>query len=210
MRCWNGGRRYQQREFFLCRNQPNFFLLPLTLFFAGTSIHFCYHRLVFLLEQSDLFATIIFGFCWNQPLFLLPPALYFAGTSIQFCYNRMCYVLESVFFCYYRLFVLLEPDQFFATTGFGGQPHRLAINAATGSRQHRRGTVCGRRRGGATMDAGKPTKKLLQVNAFLLRLTTASVGGELLRRASEARQTGKDGNARCGTREETGRPPCFS
>lgn len=46
------------------------------LYFAGTSVDFCYHHLFDLLEPALNFAS------------LLPPVFWFAGTSFNFCYHQ--------------------------------------------------------------------------------------------------------------------------
>ncbi|XBI48634.1 hypothetical protein VPH35_112333 [Triticum aestivum] len=72
------------------------------LFFAGISINFCYHHLIFLLEP--------------QIFFLLPPSLDFAGNSHLFCYHWLCVLLELPhFFCYNRVGFVPELA-FFGTT----------------------------------------------------------------------------------------------
>lgn len=65
-------------------------------------------------------------------------------------------------------------------------------------------------RGQPLMQHGRlPKKSCYGVSSFLLRFDDGvSVGGELRRRVSAARQTGDGGNAR-GMRWR-GRPPCFS
>ena len=112
-----------------------------------------------MLEPVIFFATTIFCFYWNQP---------------QFCFNR------------HRL--LLEPAiRSLLPSALSGSDTTVAIDAATAVGSTGEGRCRGRHRE-ATMDATqRQEKKLLRSTAFLLRATTASIGGGSLRRGKRAR-----------------------
>ena len=53
------------------------FFATTVLYFAGTSVNFCYHRIFEMLEPALNFAS------------LLPPAFWNARISFNFCYHQI-------------------------------------------------------------------------------------------------------------------------
>ena len=90
------------------------------IFFAGTSLYFCWNRLFFLLlwALDSFFSEIVllelaFIFCWNRLIhllqlayrflllrFLLEPSLSFVGTGKSICFNRVPEVFVAFDICW--------------------------------------------------------------------------------------------------------------